>query len=249
MNAWVLSLFWCLWSGVWHNANRSQAHLQSLIKPYYLPCSVDYLQEEKQLVLEPLLHTFSKLVVQGLARVLTAYEKHCGDKHVMSFAFASWPFFKIPSKLIWFIIASKLLFSQLLLMPFYVFRLSWCRSTPNYGYKMKAETWIDSVLSDKSRYTMIKETTKAEKEFSALQLRNKWWFRICWCGSVQSKKEKKRKKSKENTEKKVGWMGLLWQEWYGLGDKGRVSLQLPAKQALSIFQLKLYFTFSVLEWL
>lgn len=69
-------------------------------------------------------------------------------------------------------------------------------------------------------------------------------FTICWCGSVQSKKKKK-----ENAEKKVGWMGLLWQEWYGLGDKGRAFLQLPAKQALSIFQLKLYFTFSVLELL
>lgn len=82
MNTWVLSLFWRLWSGVWHNANCSQAHLQSLIKPYYLPCSVDYLQEEKQPVVEPLLHIFSKLVVQGLPRVLTAYEKHCDDKHV-----------------------------------------------------------------------------------------------------------------------------------------------------------------------
>lgn len=43
---------------------------------------VQRLQEEKQLVVEPLLHIFSKLVVQGLPRVLTAYEKHCDDKHV-----------------------------------------------------------------------------------------------------------------------------------------------------------------------
>ena len=73
-------------------------------------------------------------------------------------------FLKIPSKLIWFIIASRLLFSQLLLMPLYVSRLPWCRSTPNYGYKMKAETRINSFLSDKTIHTVIKETTKEKRK-------------------------------------------------------------------------------------
>lgn len=46
---------------------------------------------------------------------------------------------------------------------------------------------------------MIKETTKAEKEFSALQLRHKWWFYnlLMWICAIKKKK-------KENTEKKVG---------------------------------------------
>ena len=112
----------------------------------------------------PLLH--SKLVVQGLPRVLTAYEIHWWQtRHVFCFCLSAFFFFlKIPSKLIWFIIASRLLFSQLLLMPLYVSRLPWCRSTPNYGYKMKAETRIDSVLSDKTRHTAIKETTKKKKK-------------------------------------------------------------------------------------
>ncbi len=74
----------------------------------------------------------------------------------------------------------------LLFLLFYVFGLTWCRSTPNYGYKMKAESWIDSVLSDKTRHTLIKETTKIENGFSSLQLWYSGAFITCWCGSTQS---------------------------------------------------------------